>query len=147
MLTEKYVMIADDDDDDRLLFEEALREVCKKSKLISAIDGLDLINTLEKTYPPAPDVIFLDINMPRLNGFECLIQIKANSNFKNIPIVIFSTSSTEENIDLAFSNGANYYIQKPASFSGLKKIIEKVYTSVSASLQGVPSRKDFVITV
>jgi CheY-like chemotaxis protein len=143
---EKYIMLADDDADDRMLFEEALREICKQARFVSSIDGFDLLDRLQETYPPPPDVIFLDINMPRLNGLECLDKIKSNINYKSIPIVIFSTSNSEENINNAYSRGANHYIQKPCNFKDLIKIIEKVYRFIPIPMSE-PSRKDFVITL
>ena len=68
----KTIFLADDDADDCMLFEDALREVSTSTELTTANDGVELINLMETTVPPPPDVIFLDLNMPRKNGFECL---------------------------------------------------------------------------
>ena len=122
----KNIFIADDDSDDLILFEDALREICKDSQLTTAKDGHQLMQILDAKVPPPPDVIFLDLNMPRKNGFECLKEIRETPKLINIPVVIFSTSSNENIIDTTFSLGANCYICKPNTHQLLKQVIEKV---------------------
>ena len=82
---ERYIFLADDDVDDCSLFEDALREVSKETKLTTANDGKELMTKLEDIIPPPPDVIFLDLNMPLMNGYECLAEIRATQKYKNIP--------------------------------------------------------------
>jgi CheY-like chemotaxis protein len=118
--------LADDDDDDRLLFEDALRELSTETSLTVATDGVDLMEKLEETVPPPPSVIFLDINMPRKNGFECLTEMKQIEKFRDIPVVIFSTSNEDSTIDRTYRQGANFYIHKPRSFEKLKSAIQQV---------------------
>lgn len=120
------IFLADDDADDRMLFEDALREICLLSKLTTVKDGLQLMLVLDITVPPPPDVIFLDLNMPKKNGFECLDEIKKTSKLKNIPIVIFSTSAEPEAVNKVYQQGAHYYMCKPGSFLLLKKAIKQV---------------------
>jgi CheY-like chemotaxis protein len=122
----KSIYLADDDADDCMLFEEALREVCDTTELTMANDGVEFINLLETTVPPSPDVIFLDLNMPRKNGFECLEQIRRTVKWKDIPVVIFSTSGQEEMIKKVYDTGANYFIRKPGSFPKLKLAIRQM---------------------
>lgn len=139
--------MADDDADDCLLFEDALREISQQTLLTTANDGIELMDILETRVPPPPDVIFLDLNMPRKNGFECLTEIKHTEKFKNIPVVIFSTSSQPEAINKVYEQGANYYICKPGSFSKLKLVIQKVL-SIDWNQNNYPRNKEnFLITL
>jgi CheY-like chemotaxis protein len=122
----KYIFLADDDEDDCMLFEDALREVSATTALRTANDGAELMDILENKIPPTPDVIFLDLNMPKKNGFECLAAIRNTDKLKNIPVVIFSTSGEEEAINKLYDQGANYYIKKPGSFPKLKMAIQRI---------------------
>src|ERR1035438_6847359 len=94
----KYIFLADDDADDCTFFEEALRDLQVQAQLTIVNDGVALMTTLDETVtePPPPHVIFLDLNMPRKNGFECLDEIRQNPRFKEIPVVIFSTSDNRD---------------------------------------------------
>lgn len=122
----KYIFLADDDEDDCLLFEDALREVSASTELTMANDGVELMTILGKLVPPPPDVIFLDLNMPKKNGFECLAEIRNTQSLKDIPVVIFSTTGEEEAIDRLYAQGANYFIKKPGSFPKLKMAIQQI---------------------
>ncbi len=124
----KNIFLVDDDADDRMFFEEALKEISTETELTTANDGIELMTTLEEnvTAPPPPHVIFLDLNMPRKNGFECLKEIRETRKLENIPVVIFSTSANENSIEKTYSLGANCYIRKPTSHKLLIKAIETV---------------------
>lgn len=122
--TPKRIFLADDDLDDCLLFEEALREVCTQSSLTTANDGIELMQALESDI--LPDLIFLDLNMPRKNGFECLSEIREKSLFKNVPIIIFSTTAQPEAVYHVYEKGANYFVCKPNTFQLLKNTIHHV---------------------
>ena len=87
-----------------------------------ALEAFEFLNTNEV------DLIFLDLNMPRKNGFECLLEIKKNQKFDDIAIAIYSTSSSEEDIENTFVSGANIYIKKPSDFTMLKKILSEIVT-------------------
>jgi CheY-like chemotaxis protein len=141
----KVILLAEDDADDCLLFEEALREVSEKSRLTTVKDGGHLMEHLDQTVPPAPDVIFLDLNMPNKNGFECLDEIKDTPKLKNIPIVIFSTSSNPETIDRVYKMGANFYMSKPGTFFLLKKAILHVLNMDLTSAQVQPPKENFIL--
>ncbi len=143
MGAERYIMIVDDDADDRMLFEDALKEVSAETKLISLNNGMDLMNVLHKKEVHGPDVIFLDINMPGKNGFECLASIRSNPTLKSIPIILYSTCSQEDTINKAYSSGANLYVSKPNNFNALKKIIAKVLDNDFSSLI---ERHQFVVS-
>lgn len=143
----KNIFIADDDSDDLILFEDALREICKDSQLTTAKDGQQLMQILDKTVPPPPDVIFLDLNMPRKNGFECLDEIKHSSKLKNIPIVIFSTSDQPEAVNRVYEQGASHFLKKPSSFPLLKKAIQQVLAIDWSVQKTQPSKDKFVLHV
>jgi CheY-like chemotaxis protein len=122
------VLLADDDEDDRLFFKEAFEEIKMKTKVVLVKDGVELMNHLKQNKHPKPHILFLDLNMPRKNGMECLLEIRQNEHLKDIPVAIYSTSSSEEDIENTFVKGANVYIKKPSDFGALKKILEEVIT-------------------
>ncbi|MBA4054822.1 MAG: response regulator [Marivirga sp.] len=138
------IFLADDDEDDCMLFEDALKEVDLDVDLTVINDGEALMRALNKQVPPAPQVIFLDLNMPRKNGFECLQEIKQSEKLKDIPVVIFSTSTQEESINKAFLQGADHYIFKPGTFQLLKKTIRKVL-SINWRKESQTTFKDFLL--
>lgn len=142
----KYIFLADDDVDDCVLFEDALREVCKQTRLATANDGQQMMNILDDTVPPEPDVIFLDLNMPVKNGFECLAELKATIKLKNIPVIIFSTSSEKEYVDRVYRQGADYYMCKPDNFNKLKNAISQVLRFDWDGHKAQPSREKFVLS-
>ena len=122
------IILADDDADDRLFFEEAFEELKIKSKVSTFNDGDVLMDFLNKEDSNLPDLLFLDLNMPRKSGMECLIEIKANPKLNNIAIAIYSTSASEEDVENTFVKGANIYIKKPHDFVVLKKLLAEVVT-------------------
>jgi CheY-like chemotaxis protein len=119
-------MLADDDEDDRLFFKEAFEEVKIKYKISTFNDGEQLMDYLYEAGNPLPDIIFLDLNMPRKSGIECLKEIRNNDRLKKISVAIYSTSSSEQDIEDTFVSGANVYIKKPNDFNMLKKILSDV---------------------
>jgi CheY-like chemotaxis protein len=123
-----HIILADDDDDDRLFFRDAIKEVKLNTVVIVVNDGVELMECLIKPDIHLPNLIFLDLNMPRKSGIECLKEIRSNSKLKNISIAIYSTSALEKDIDETFINGANIYIKKPNDFEALKDILTKVIT-------------------
>lgn len=120
------IMLADDDEDDRLFFEEAFEEVKIKTKITTFINGVELMNHLNDSKNPLPDIIFLDLNMPRKSGLECLQEIRNSDRLKQLTVAIYSTSSSEKDIEDTFIQGANVYIKKPSDFNKLRKIISEV---------------------
>ncbi len=120
------IFLADDDTDDRAMFEEVIGEIDATIQLICAEDGMVLLQLLNAEQHPLPDLIFLDLNMPNKNGKECLDEIRKSERLKNIPIVIYSTSSSPKDIEDTFEKGANLYVRKPSSFNELRKITKDV---------------------
>ncbi|MBB1193688.1 response regulator [Flavobacterium sp. SOK18b] len=122
------ICLADDDEDDRLFFTDAFDELKINTKVSTFNDGVELMDFLHHPDSILPNVLFLDLNMPKKNGQECLLEIKKDEKFSDIAVAIYSTSSSEEDIELTFINGANIYIKKPNDFERLKKILSEVVT-------------------
>ncbi|HEY6171127.1 MAG TPA: response regulator [Candidatus Kapabacteria bacterium] len=137
----KVIFLADDDIDDREFFQDALSEVSANLELVIAEDGVLLMEALKSMVPPPPYVIFLDLNMPRKNGYECLADIRNSDSYKDIPVVIFSTTDNPDVISKTQSLGANLYLRKPTSFDLLKKMIDHVL-SLDLSRMGITSSKE-----
>ncbi len=124
------VYLADDDDDDCLLFGEALNEISLPTQLTTVHNGEQLLQLLESENSELPHVLFLDLNMPRKNGQQCLEEIKQSEKLKKLKVVIFSTSFQQEVADRLYKNGALHYIRKPTDFAQLKNVIHQVLTIV-----------------
>lgn len=122
------ITLADDDEDDRLFFTDAFDELKINTVVNTVNNGKELLSFLNHPETVLPNIIFLDLNMPILNGIDCLKEIKLNAKFKDIAIAIYSTSSSEKDIENTFVLGANIYIKKPSNFNELKKILADVVT-------------------
>jgi two-component system response regulator len=128
------LVMVDDDEDDCFLVEAALREACFNCTFRCVNDGLEMIDYLSRNghyqdseAAPMPDIILLDLNMPRMNGRQVLKQLKADSRFRAIPVIILTTSSDEEDVRACYELGANSYITKGASFDGILSIIKSIH--------------------
>ena len=139
------LLLADDDMDDRLFFEDAIEELFTSYKLSTVTDGVELMEVLFDNSEQLPDILFLDINMPRKNGCECLAEIKANDILKDIPVVIFSTSLDMEIVNKLYENGAHYYIRKPGDFNVLKKVIYQATVLLKEDNINQPERSNFIM--
>lgn len=144
-MTSIKILLADDDQDDRLLFQDALSETQVPSSLNFATNGQELIDLLEKNTLNLPDILFLDLNMPLKNGAECLVDIRSCDYLKKLPVVIFSTSYNHEIALNLYKGGANRYIQKPADFSALKSVIQKVLAIFNENRLIEQSKESFLI--
>jgi CheY-like chemotaxis protein len=112
------ILYADDDHDDRDLMTEALNEIDPTISCQIVNDGQELLNILQRT-SELPDYIFLDINMPVMNGRECLIELKKDRRFRQIPVVIYSTTIDNSEVSELYDLGAITFIQKPNNFADL----------------------------
>lgn len=121
------IILTEDDEDDRDFFTSALEDLNLPIELISIKDGVELMTTLRETVtePPPPHVIFLDLNLPRKNGYECIREIRETPKLKDIPIVVVSTTDSTPEVERTYIDGANCYIKKPISHLDLKQMIEK----------------------
>lgn len=125
----QHIILADDDEDDRLFFTDAFEELKMITKVSTYNDGVYLMEYLNQDDAIIPHILFLDLNMPRKSGKECLFEIKKNERFKDMAIAIYSTSASEEDIEDTFVQGANIYIKKPSDFKKLKKILSNVIST------------------
>ena len=123
--TPLHILLADDDESDRELFKEAFDELEMKPVVEMVNDGQQLMKHLSKEDVRLPNLIFLDLNMPRKNGMECLKEIRSNEKLKDISVAIYSTSASEKDINDAFISGANIYVRKPNDFNTLKQLLAK----------------------
>jgi CheY-like chemotaxis protein len=128
-------------------FKEAIEEFLIPAQLTAVHDGEQLMRLLANEANELPQILFLDLTMPRKNGFECLSEIKGNERLKQLPIVIFSTSFELEVVNLLYKNGAQYFIRKPAEFLAFKKIIQHTLVLVMRQKIIQTVRENFVITV
>ena len=126
------ILLAEDDTDDRFFFSKALKEIPLSTSLATVHDGEELMNYLEKNSNNLPNILFLDLSMPRKTGFECLYEIKNNEMLKDMPVVMLSTSFSSNNnyeqsmIVTLKGIGAQDYIRKPGDFSLLKEAIHNI---------------------
>lgn len=137
------ILLADDDPDDRLLFEEAVNELPFDVALQMVKDGEELMQFLSSTLL-LPKILFLDLNMPIKNGFKCLEEIRADSQLREILVVVYSTTSNKLHVDETFEKGANLFIKKPNSFTELKTVLSKLFSVELQKYFKQVSREDFV---
>ena len=123
VLQQLNILLADDDVDDCMFFKQALQEIPVSSSLAIVHDGDQLMKYLIENSEQLPDVLFLDINMPKKSGPECLSEIKQTKMLENLPVVMFSTSNSWDTIKMLFKSGAHVYIHKPNDFAQLKQVI------------------------
>ena len=124
------ILIADDDPDDRMLALEALNENHLTNNIYFVEDGEELLDYLhhrgqytDVASAPRPGMILLDLNMPRMDGRESIREIKSTAELRDIPVVILTTSKSEEDIARTYNLGANSYITKPVTFEGLVEVM------------------------
>ena len=115
--------LADDDEDDRMLFSEALMEINPSIKCIMAKNGEEALFLLTNGLFEPPDYIFLDLNMPVMNGLQCLAAIKKTDELREIPVIVYSTSTRKEYEEESKNLGAMNFFIKPPDFTGLKKYL------------------------
>ncbi|GAB3921775.1 response regulator [Larkinella terrae] len=119
------IIIADDDDDDRLLFKSILDKTWLDCDVTFAGDGVELLEHLE-SIQNVPVLIFLDLNMPRMDGFTTLNELRSNPAYRSIPVIIFTTSSLPDHITRCYQLGANSYLTKPSGYHQLTEVISQV---------------------
>jgi CheY-like chemotaxis protein len=129
-IDDMVLLMADDDDDDYLLTRNALKKSHLLNPLVRVSDGEELLEFLQKTgrYEgkdvPRPNVILLDLNMPKVDGREALSRIKSDEDLKHIPIVVFTTSKAEEDIIRSYQLGVNSFITKPVTLDSLIDVMQ-----------------------
>jgi CheY-like chemotaxis protein len=140
------ILLADDDENDRMLFRDALNEIRINNILETVNDGQELMNYILEHANILPHLLFLDLNMPRKNGLECLIELRKLYS-REITIAIFSTSSNDKDIEETFLHGANIYMTKPNNFNELKEALNRVVTAAFTYQNTFFNRANFLLKV
>lgn len=124
-----HILIAEDDADDRLLLQQAFTQKQYPVDLQFAENGLEVMDRLAGDIDSMafPNFIILDLNMPKMNGFEALKQIKRSDQLKKIPVIMFSTTNAEQDVRKCYESGANSYVVKPTNFAFLVEIVESIF--------------------
>ena len=130
---ERFALMADDDADDRDMAERALRGTPLEGRVQFVEDGVQLLEFLARCAPaesgermPTPPFILLDLNMPRMNGYEALQALKSDAFLRRIPIIVLTTSSADEDVVKSYDLGVNAFVTKPVRFDELRKILARV---------------------
>lgn len=132
-MNQRHIFFIDDNTDDQFLFSEALVRLSARINCTFAQDAESALQLLTEPDTKLPELIFLDLNMPRMNGKECLRQLKGQPALKDIPVVVFTTSTSEEEKAISLQLGASAFVTKPNTFDQLKE-------SISNTLQQYLSR-------
>jgi len=127
MATAVTCFLIDDDDEDREVFIMALEDVDKVHKCVTAINGKDALQKLTESEDFIPDFIFLDLNMPVMNGKQCLKELKKIARLGSVPVIIYTTSSYEKDIDETKQLGAAHFLVKPYEITRLSKILSNLF--------------------
>lgn len=143
--TKLHLLLADDDIDDCDFFKDAIDELSDPLNLTILNNGVELMKFLLTDPVNHPNIIFLDLNMPRKSGMECMAEIKAMEHLAHIPIIIYSTSLDHAVVNSLFQMGAHHYIQKPAEFGNIKNVIKKAIALFNDNMFQSRSRDTFVI--
>ncbi len=120
----KHIIMADDDADVTDMFRDMADDQCPDLKITLAVNGMQTLELLKLI--PSPDAIILDINMPLMNGKDCLSKIRSNPAYDGIPIIMLSSGNNDKEIKSCLSAGANFYFTKPSSYFELKYIVNSV---------------------
>lgn len=119
------ILLVDDDDGDIMLITDALNAVRPGIEIERAYDGEDMLGLIEHS-EKAPDLILLDLNMPGVNGHDALRRLRTTSRHSQTPVIIFTTSSADRDIDAAYKNHANAYVQKPGDYSAFQETLKRI---------------------
>jgi CheY-like chemotaxis protein len=125
MLQSKNIFLVDDDVDDQLFFTEALREIDSNISCSFANNGREALEHL-RNMTSLPEILFLDLNMPFMNGYECLSHLKNEVKLSRIPVVIFTTSNDPRDAEITHQLGAEVFLSKPNEFHLLREKLEKI---------------------
>jgi CheY-like chemotaxis protein len=131
---QKSVLLVDDDPDDAELFCEGLAAADPEINCHAARNGKEALDLLQNI--TLPGLIFLDLNMPIMNGWDCLKVLKGNDRYQHIPVVMYSTSSNKKEIEMAADMGAIGFITKPDDFGELKRILKNVAEEIAGGSLG-----------
>ena len=125
MTENKYlVMVVEDDVDSYTILQEALKQNCPNADHRWAKDGEEALDYLSDQKNHRPSVIFLDLNMPKIDGWECLEKIRTSEKLKHIPVIILTNSNNPADVTRAYRSGANNFVTKPSSYKELARFLQ-----------------------
>jgi len=130
----KIILLADDDRDDTEMFCEALSKIDKSLICYNTVNGSELLKKLNEI-AVKPDLIFLDLNMPVMNGWQCMRKLKEDDHYKDIPVIMISTSSHQKEMDMAPEMGALCYFVKPNNFNELVQVLHIITENLGDHLK------------
>lgn len=126
------ILAAEDDAGEACLLQEAFQLHGNHSRLHVVRDGIELMEFLRRegdySSSPRPDVILLDLNMPRKNGFDALVEIKSDHELAPIPVIVFSSSTADKDVSACYALHANSYLVKPGDLQGLLRCVEVIHS-------------------
>lgn len=128
------LLLADDDSDDIEIFREALSLINPAIRCHTAINGKEALKTISEM-SEKPHLIFLDVNMPVMNGWQCLNQLKQQDAYRDIPVFVISTSSHQRELNTVMETGALGYLTKPSNFNTLKDLLQVIVSNIGPGLQ------------
>lgn len=127
--------MVDDDEDDVNFFEQTVKDVNPNVHFSAAGNGQQALDLLRSGNGSLPDLLFLDLNMPLMDGKQCLKELKADPELSRIPVIIYTTSSQSRDIEETMMNGAVCFITKPSSLKELQSILDTLMGSLPHGLQ------------
>jgi DNA-binding response OmpR family regulator len=131
-LTNEWVMIniliIDDDNDDSDFLRDAIQQISPRTNCTMVSSSDEALKGLQTKQIPRPDLIFLDLNMPRINGMQCLRELKGTAGISEIPVAIYTTSKSHDDNVESLKLGANHFITKPSGFRHLCQVVRDVFT-------------------
>ncbi|MCW3112708.1 MAG: response regulator [Segetibacter sp.] len=136
------ILLAEDDRDDLHIFNSALEDLQEPFELRNARNGKVLFELLEES---VPDFLFLDILMPFKDGLECIREIRQNSKYDKLPIIIISSGKSNENIDASYSNSANFYLFKQYSIQALSNKLKYIFSIDWKNMNYYPTKSKFIL--
>lgn len=124
------ILLADDDHDDAEIFADVLNDVHPHAKFFHAKNGIGVFEQIKSLEGRVPGIIFLDLNMPEMDGWQCLSILKRDPQTRDIPVIIYSTSSYLPDKQKAIASGASAFITKPSDYESLRKLITSLTSTV-----------------
>jgi DNA-binding response OmpR family regulator len=142
MTDNNHVVIAEDDHDDFEMFSLAIQDLSLTVVIRRAENGEVLMQLLESNMP---DILFLDIALPRKDGKQCLREIRANKKYDLLPVVMYTSFHDPKSIEFSFREGANIFVIKPSSYKELKEILKRIFAIEWKKSMYFPALPDFVL--
>jgi CheY-like chemotaxis protein len=139
MAHSKIILLADDDLDDAEMFAETLAHIDSSVKFYHVKNGLGVFDHLKQPNNQRPDIIFLDINMPEMSGWQCLTTLKNDPLTKDIPVLIYSTSSHHRDKQTALELGASAFITKPSDYKKLQHLLSIITANLHKDIKSISS--------